>query len=521
MACNDDITPGIVVQSQLLNVPLTVGTTYYIMISSFGPPDPNPVALGGASWLHFLYNNGANPTPSITSLSPTNVNSGAASLTLTVNGTGFLNGASVLFTSSELITPTPQPTNFVSSTQLTANIPASAIALPGPASVFVENPQPNIGASNTLPFTINVGTYPVPTINSLSPTSVIAGSLPFAIDVGGTNFASTAVLNFNGVPVPTTVNSSLFLFGVVPTSSIASAGTFQVTVSNPSPGGGPSNSLPFTITAPSSVPTISSLSPGSGPNDPTSFVLTVNGTNFQQGATVVWNLTNFLSTNFVSATQLTANVPGYLVAAAGSFPVNVVDPAPAGTSSAVNFTVTGPPPDFTLNYAGSNSETVTAGQTATFLNAVYVFALYGFTGTVNLSCSLSAPGTQCSVSPLSVPPQQAATITVTTMARGLAPPSLPVVRFYRWPQFVPPLLLTMLLVISISRFARTRRHRLAGALTLAALVLFLGLQAMGCGGGGGGSGPPSTGTPAGPYTVTVTGTSGSTAHTTTLTLTVN
>ena len=40
VACNDDINPGIVVQSQLTGVPLTAGTTYYIMVSSFGPPDP-------------------------------------------------------------------------------------------------------------------------------------------------------------------------------------------------------------------------------------------------------------------------------------------------------------------------------------------------------------------------------------------------------------------------------------------------------------------------------------------------
>jgi len=308
--------------------------------------------------------------------------------------------------------------------------------------------------------------------------------------------------------------------GVIPTSAIAGAGSVQVTVSNPSPGGGSSNSLPFTITAPNSVPTISSLSPSSGPNSATSFVLTVNGTNFQQGATVVWNLINFLPTTFVSATQLTANVPGYLVTAAGSFPVNVVDPFPAGTSSAASFTVTGPPPDFTLNYSGSNSETVTAGQTGIFLNAVYVFALYGFTGTVNLSCSLPAPGTQCSVRPSSVPPQLAATITVTTMARGLAPPSSPIVRFYRWQQFVPLLLLSILLLVLVLRFVRTRRHRLAVALPLAVFVAFLVLQAMGCGGGG--SGPSAaTGTPAGTYTVAVTGTSGSITHTTALTLIVN
>src|SRR5262249_8257062 len=46
-ACNDDINPCAAIQSQLTGVALTSGTTYYIAVSSFGPPDPNPIALGG------------------------------------------------------------------------------------------------------------------------------------------------------------------------------------------------------------------------------------------------------------------------------------------------------------------------------------------------------------------------------------------------------------------------------------------------------------------------------------------
>ena len=53
--CNDDINQGIVIVSQLTNIRLTAGTTYYIMVSSFGPADPNPVALGGKSVLNFTF----------------------------------------------------------------------------------------------------------------------------------------------------------------------------------------------------------------------------------------------------------------------------------------------------------------------------------------------------------------------------------------------------------------------------------------------------------------------------------
>jgi photosystem II stability/assembly factor-like uncharacterized protein len=527
VACNDDIVPGVNIQSQLLNVPLTAGTTYYIMVSSFGPPDPNPIALGGKAAFNFQYNGGLNPPPALVSVSPTTANSGDPAVTVTLNGTGFLNGASI-----GLVNPLAGgqtiflPTTFVNSTQVTAVIPASAILFPGSFYLNALNPAPTAGPSNTLGFTVSLGVYPIPTLTGINPTSVVAGSIsPINITASGSNFALNALFNFNGVGQTTTVDqfsNHTLLTGTVPPSALTTPGTVQVTVSNPSPGGGPSNLLPFIIAVPNPLPTITSISPSSAtagalPN------LTVNGTGFLLGASVYIN-GQYYPANFLSSTQLTVPLSNFNNIPPGTYPVYVVDPAPGGTSNAVNFTVTGPPPDFTLNYAGATSATVTAGQTATFSNAVYVFALNGFTGTVNLSCSLTAAATRCSVSPSSVPPQQAATVTVTTTAHGIVPPSLPIDRFYLRPELVPLLLVAMLLAVLILRFARTRRQRLAGALPFAVLVLFLVMQAIGCGGGGGGYNPPPpppTGTPAGTYTVTVTGTSGTTTHTTTLTLTVN
>jgi hypothetical protein len=96
------------------------------------------------------------------------------------------------------------------------------------------------------------------------------------------------------------------------------------------------------------------------------------------------------------------------------------------------------------------------------------------------------------------------------------------VRFISRPQFLPVLLLTIVLSALLLRLARTRRQRFAGALPLAGLVLFVMLQAVGCGGGTSYTPPPlpPTGTPANTYTVTVTATSGTLTHTTTLTLVV-
>ena len=98
VACNDDINPGIVVQSQLTSVPLTAGTTYYIMVSSFGGLDPNPLAFGGKSVLNFSFtgssSGGGTATTTTVTSSSTNLPAGGGSVTLTATVVGSGSGAS-------------------------------------------------------------------------------------------------------------------------------------------------------------------------------------------------------------------------------------------------------------------------------------------------------------------------------------------------------------------------------------------------------------------------------------------
>jgi hypothetical protein len=251
----------------------------------------------------------------------------------------------------------------------------------------------------------------------------------------------------------------------------------------------------------------------------------VTGTGFLSGANACVTYPAGLicySTVYISSTQLTVNVSLSGISA-GTYSFYVADPPPGGNSAPVNFTVYAGPPDFSITSSGTNTQNVNAGQTATFTNAITVGAQNGFSAQVNLACSLpvAATATTCAVSPNTFATGSGtASVTVTTMARGLMPPSVPFGRFYLRPQLVPLVLLIFLLAVLLLRFARTRRQRLAGALPFGVLVLFLVLQVIGCGGGSSGP-PPPTGTPAGTYTVTVTGTSGSTTHSTPLTLIVN
>jgi 6-phosphogluconolactonase len=88
---------------------------------------------------------------------------------------------------------------------------------------------------------------PVPTISSISPTNANAGGADFTITVNGGSFVSTSTVNWNGNSRTTTEVSDAQLTASITAADIAAAGRAQVTVVNPSPGGGTSNSLNFTI----------------------------------------------------------------------------------------------------------------------------------------------------------------------------------------------------------------------------------------------------------------------------------
>lgn len=104
-----------------------------------------------------------NPLPTTTIMVPISVIAGQPTFTLTMNGTGFVNGLSVVKWNGA-----DRPTIYASDTQLTASIPASDIANAGTASVTVFNPTPGGGDSNAQTFTIN----PVPPPPPPPPASV-------------------------------------------------------------------------------------------------------------------------------------------------------------------------------------------------------------------------------------------------------------------------------------------------------------------------------------------------------------
>ena len=91
---------------------------------------------------------------------------------------------------------------------------------------------------------------PVPAITQpLAPASVAPGAPGFSLGVQGTGFRSNSVVNWNGSPRPTTLVGGS-LHAKISATDVSQIGTGIVTVSNPTPGGGVSHSVPLPVITP-------------------------------------------------------------------------------------------------------------------------------------------------------------------------------------------------------------------------------------------------------------------------------
>jgi len=218
----------------------------------------NPAPGGGLSnILPFTITPATAAVPVLTSISPTSINAGSSPFALNANGSAFTINSKVRWNGAD------QQTAFVSSTQLTAQIPANLVATQGSAQVTVFTPTPGGGTSAARTFTINPpGANPVPTISTLNPASVGVNTA-FTLTVNGTGFVGGSVVRINGNSRPTTVVSATQLTAQIQAGDVAAAGNVPVTVFNPTPGGGTSTATPLRV-----APKITSVSAASFAPDP-------------------------------------------------------------------------------------------------------------------------------------------------------------------------------------------------------------------------------------------------------------
>lgn len=161
----------------------------------------------------------APPAPSLASLSPAYTSAGSAQFTLTVKGSAFTNGSTVYWGASAL------STQYVSSTQLTAAVPAASVASAGIASIHVETS--GAPTSNTLQFEIDSSGSNTPPSFSTPASTVTAGSTAtFSVTLpSGVTNVTVSCLN---LPAGSACSYSSGTLSIT-TSSSTPKGTFVIT----------------------------------------------------------------------------------------------------------------------------------------------------------------------------------------------------------------------------------------------------------------------------------------------------
>jgi hypothetical protein len=168
-----------------------------------------------------------NPVPSITSLSPSSIQEGNPSITLTVTGSGFVSGSVIKWNGSS------QTTVYVSGVQLRTTINASDIAGAGTASVTVYNPPPGGGTTTASTFIIT----------SVSPLSIVTTVLPnashnknynYLLQVGGGIPPYTWSVINGSLPNGLSLSTGGVISGTPPSVASDTTATFAVQVQDAS-----------------------------------------------------------------------------------------------------------------------------------------------------------------------------------------------------------------------------------------------------------------------------------------------
>jgi hypothetical protein len=223
-----------------------------------------------------------------------------------------------------------------------------------------------------LPSCQQVINNPKPVLNTISPTSVAAGSPAFLLTVNGNNFAgsnSLVEVSVNGsAPQPriTKFDNTSQLTAKIFADDIQAPGTIMVTVITPPPGGGTSLPQTFTVTpSPSPTPTVTSITPsGVFVNSVTSSLsVIVTGTHFVSQSIVTVNGNNCTAVQsgnptgvpgcttplpIPSSTSITASIPSTFFVGTGTLSIGVLNPPPGGgASNTVLLNITNPFPNIT------------------------------------------------------------------------------------------------------------------------------------------------------------------------------
>jgi hypothetical protein len=247
----------------------------------------NPGSVASAGFpLAVLY-----PSPTVTAITPIAIGAlidvDAQALRLTISGSGFVQDAlNASVTSIAVVEGVDVVTEFVSTTQLVATVPATLLASAGTKHVAIKNPAPTLGTSNEATLLVS---NPLPVLTSLD-----AGQVSYTSQTGETLWAGV-VLNGSGFSPDSTawVNPPCDTLGfrraqttrrvnanqAVATIALRCAGNYELQMRSPQPGGGTSATLTLIVSANVSATTGVQLLAAAAAQSPTFlFPLFIDGT---------------------------------------------------------------------------------------------------------------------------------------------------------------------------------------------------------------------------------------------------
>ncbi|MEW5738063.1 MAG: IPT/TIG domain-containing protein [Myxococcota bacterium] len=348
-------------------------------------PDGASVTLNGA--VTYVV-----PPPAISSVTPAS-GPGVGGTVVRIAGTGFQVGASVGFG------PTSSPNvSVLSSTEIDAVTPSGS---DGPVAVTVQNPDgQNVTVNNAYTYVA------APTVAQVTPAS---GST-----AGGTQITVTGTFFRPGAVVKVGTNDCLNIqvqaggTTIVCNTPPGTAGPVVVRVINTDGQSGQLNNS-FTYLAPIPPPIVSAVSPSFGPITGGTQV-TIQGSNFQAGATVRFGAANSNAVAVISPSAIVATVPGG--AAVGPVSVTVTNPDTQFATLANGFTYFTPAdlPGIAIVSLTPNEGPPTGG-TPVFISGqgFKVGVTVTFGGVASTSVTYLGPSALLAISP----PHAAGTVSVT------------------------------------------------------------------------------------------------------------
>ena len=285
------------------------------------------------------------PAPTVTSMTNTTGYRGWTVIE-SITGTNFLNGATAKFTRAATPDIPASSCTFVSSARMVCTFDLlQKTASPPNYNVVVTNPDGKSGMRASY-FVLS---SPTPTISSSTPATGGQAATITITNLAGNNFQPGAVVDYylGGTRINLTgvsVVSRTQITGTLVIPPTAPAGSYGVSVKNTDGITGVRTGM-FTVN--STTPTITARSPTAG-NRGWPVSMTINGTNFVSGATVILNRTGYAdipgtSVLVVSPTQITCTF-NLLNAQAGAWNLAVTNPDGRGALRTSYFTVNSPAP---------------------------------------------------------------------------------------------------------------------------------------------------------------------------------